>query len=63
MESYPGLLASGCFIQTLYHMMFIPIHGYDSKHNFASRNNRITLSKANVMKTFSNLDDVHLFWL
>ena len=52
-EIFPGLPASGCFIQTKYHLMFIPIHKYVPKHNCASRKQQNYILKS---KSHGSLD-------
>ena len=61
---YPELFASGCFIQTQYHVMIIPIHDVALSTTVLVGNNRITLMKANTTKHLrSNLEDVYLSYL
>ena len=45
MKSYPGLLASGCFIQTQYHVTYIPIHNMGLSATVLAENKRIALKK------------------
>ena len=46
LKSYPGLPALGCFIQTWYHVMFIPVHDTCLSAIVLAGNNRIALLKA-----------------
>ena len=62
LTSYPGLPALGCFIQTWYHMMFIPVHDMRLSAIVLAGNNRIALLKASSTRILSNLEDACLFY-
>ena len=63
MKSYPGLPVSGCFIQTQYHVTYIPKHSVGLSTTVLADNSKITLSKASAIKTLSNIEDAYLFYL
>ena len=56
MMSYPGLFASGYFIQTHYHVRIIPIHDVAQSTTMLVGNNRIILMKANAIVNYRSID-------
>ena len=61
MKSYPGLPALGCFIQTWYHVMFIPVDDLPLSTIVLAGNDRIALLKASSTRILSKLEDACLF--